>query len=145
MAYKTVIIDTPNDVGQRAQQISQFYKGFSSVDESNMNTQVFDFDLVKQDILNHFKTKKNERVMNPNFGSIIWDLLMEPLTDQTRSFLKDDIEYICNYDPRVYAESVDVVEYETGFIIEITLVLKSTDQSSTMKLRFDQNLGLDTI
>lgn len=145
MAYKTVIIDTPNDVGQLAQQTSQFYKGFSSVDESNMNTQLFDFELVKQDILNHFKTKKNERVMNPSFGSIIWDLLMEPLTDQTRGLLKEDIQYICDYDPRVYAETIDVVEYETGFIIEITLVLKSTDQSSRLKLRFDQNLGLATI
>lgn len=143
MAYKTIVIN--NDVLQQPQQESHFYKGFSTVDDSKTNTQLFDFELVKQDIINHFKTKKNERVMNPSFGSIIWDLLMEPLTDQTRTLLTEDIKNICYFDPRVKTESIDIVEYETGFIVEITLILRNTNQISNMKLKFDQKLGLTTI
>lgn len=144
MPYKTIEI-TNNSVVQETPQTSHFYKGFSSVDDSNLNTRLYDFNLVKQDILNHFKTKKNERLMNPSFGSVIWDLLMEPLTDQTRILLSEDIKNICYYDPRVVVEAVDIVEYPTGFIVEITLILKSTNQADNMKLKFDQEVGLTVL
>ena len=63
---------------------------------------------------------------------------MEPLTDQTRTLLTEDIKNICYFDPRVKTESIDIVEYETGFIVEITLILRNTNQISNMKLKFDQ-------
>lgn len=142
MPYKTVEINAPTSVSQRTRQQDHFYKGFSSVNDSVSNTKLFDFELVKQDILNHFKTRKGERVMNPEFGSIIWDLLMEPLTSQTREALKQDIETICTSDPRVTPIQMDLTEYENGFILEITLLLVNTNQSANMKLVFDQSLGL---
>ena len=93
MVYKTKEITTPNSVYEQPKQQSHFYKGFSSIGTNVGNTQLFDFELIKQDILNHFNTKKGERLMNPEFGSLIWDLLMEPLTEQTRELLKNDILY----------------------------------------------------
>ena len=120
----------------------QFYKGFTTVDSNNTSTKLYDFDLVKQNIINHFNTKKGERLMNPTFGTIIWDLIMEPLTDDIRQLLTDDMNKICNFDPRVYPLQVSVNEYETGYVIEITLALKNTDQRSVLKLAFDQKLGL---
>jgi phage baseplate assembly protein W len=80
--------------------------------------------------------------MNPNFGSIIWDLLMEPLTDQTRDALNQDIVEICNSDPRVVPTQLDLTEYENGYVLDVTLVLKGTDQSANMRLTFDQSIGL---
>ena len=142
MAYKTKEITTTNSVYEQPKQQSHFYKGFSSIGTNVGNTQLFDFDLIKQDILNHFNTKKGERLMNPEFGSLIWDLLMEPLTDQTRELLKNDISTICTSDPRVTPIQMDLTEFETGYILELTLALNNTDQSSSMKLMFDQKLGL---
>lgn len=142
MAYKTKEITTPNSVYEQPKQQSHFYKGFSSIGTNVGNTQLFDFDLIKQDILNHFNTKKGERLMNPEFGSLIWNLLMEPLTDQTRELLKNDISTICTSDPRVTPIQMDLTEFETGYILELTLALNNTDQSSSMKLMFDQKLGL---
>lgn len=142
MAYKTKEITTTNSVYEQPKQQSHFYKGFSSIGTNVGNTQLFDFDLIKQDILNHFNTKKGERLMNPGFGSLIWDLLMEPLTDQTRELLKNDISTICTSDPRVTPIQMDLTEFETGYILELTLALNNTDQSSSMKLMFDQKLGL---
>lgn len=142
MAYKTIEINNSSEIYQRSQQTAQFYKGFSSVDPTNFNTRLYDFDLIKQDLLNHFNTKKGERVMNPEFGSIIWDLIMEPLTDQTRELLKQDIINICNSDPRVTPTQMDLTEYPNGYILELTLVSVSTNQAANLKLIFDQKIGL---
>ena len=80
--------------------------------------------------------------MNPNFGSIIWDLIMEPMTDDVRQALKDDINAICTFDPRVTPIQMDLTEYEKGYLLELTLLLNGTDQSSNLKLTFDQEVGL---
>lgn len=142
MPYKNTIITSGVSVNQASTQVSQFYKGFSSVDESTSSIELYDFALVKQDIINHFNTKKGERLMNPEFGSIIWDLLMEPITESTRRELTDDITRICNFDPRVVPTQLDVVEFDNGFLLEVTLTLKSTNESSTMRIAFDQTLGI---
>lgn len=141
MAYKTIEINSSKVVTQQPKKKSHFYKGYSTI-ASLSNVQLFDLDLIKQDIINHFKTKKGERVMNPEFGSIIWDLIMEPLTDETRELLQQDISSICTSDPRVTPTQLDLTEYENGYILEITLLLNGTDQSTNMKLVFDQNIGL---
>lgn len=141
MAYKTIEISSGKTVSQQPKKKSHFYKGYSTV-ASTTNVQLFDLDLIKQDIINHFKTKKGERLMNPEFGSVIWDLIMEPLTEETRDILKQDISTICTSDPRVTPIQLDLTEYENGYILEITLLLNGTDQSTNMKLVFDQKIGL---
>jgi phage baseplate assembly protein W len=142
MPYKNIEIGEKQVVQQSALKQSQFYKGFSTVDPTRTENTLFDFDIIKQDILNHFNTRKGERVMNPGFGSVIWSLLMEPLTEEIRTILKKDIETICNFDPRVVPIQLNVVEYDSGFLIEITLQLVGTNQSSNMRLTFDQKVGL---
>ena len=142
MAYKKLEINNNKVEQTPLTQSSQFYKGFSSVDETTAQTQLYDFDLIKQDIINHFKTKKGERLMNPAFGSIIWDLLMEPLTDSVRTALKDDVNTICTFDPRVTPTQMDITEYESGFLLELTLIMNTTNESTNMKLAFDQSIGL---
>jgi phage baseplate assembly protein W len=142
MAYKKLEINNNKVEQTPLNQSSQFYKGFSSVNETTAETQLYDFDLIKQDIINHFKTKKGERLMNPTFGSIIWDLLMEPLTDSVRTALKDDVNTICTFDPRVTPIQMDITEYESGFLLELTLLMKKTNESTNMRLAFDQSIGL---
>lgn len=140
MPFKNIEIGSVN-INQNKNKQSQFYKGFSTI-ISSLTTKVFDFDLVKQNIINHFNTKKGERVMNPEFGSIIWNLLMEPLTESSSELLKTDIERICTLDPRVTPIQMDLIEYPTGYLLEITLLMNGTDQTSNLKLAFDQKVGL---
>lgn len=142
MPYKNIEIQNSTQVYQKPNQTSHFYKGFSSNNLNNSGSRLYDFDLVKQDILNNFNTKKGERVMNPNFGSIIWDIIMEPLTEEIKDLLRQDITQICNSDPRVTPTRIDITEYENGYILDITLLLKNTNQSSNMRIVFDQNIGL---
>jgi len=141
MPYKTLEISNAKLIEQQQAKTSQFYKGFSTLG-ANQGVKLFDFELIKQDIINHFNTKKGERVMNPEFGCIIWDLLMEPMTDRVRDLLKEDIQRICTSDPRVTPTQMDLIEYPNGYFLEITLVLNGTDQSDQLKLTFDQSIGL---
>lgn len=142
MPYKTIEIGSAQAVTQQPRKIDHFYKGFSSIDDSRVNTNLYDFDLIQQDIINTFRTKKGERVMNPEFGSIIWDLIMEPLTESTREALRDDIKTICTFDPRVTPTRMDLTEYPEGYVLEVTLQINGTDQSSNMRLVFDRQIGL---
>ena len=80
--------------------------------------------------------------MNPKFGTIIWDLLMEPLTFEVQELLTNDVTNICKSDPRVYPVRIAINEYSQGFLVEINLAMKNTNQSSVLKLAFDQKVGL---
>ncbi len=142
MAYKNTIITPPNLNNVTTRQNSQFYKGFSTVDESTTNVKLYDFDLIKQDILNQFNTRKGERVMNPAFGSVIWDLIYEPLTPGVKQQISSDIDRILNSDPRVVPTLVNIVEQDYGFLLEITLSYLGTDVSDSMILSFDKRVGL---
>ena len=141
MAYKKIELTNAGSLVQQSTKQSQFYKGFSSVG-NNPGNRLYDFDLVKQDIINHFNTRKGTRVMNPAFGTIIWDLIMEPLTAQTRQALQEDVSRIVNFDSRVTPTQINLTEYPDGYVIDLTLLMNGTDQSVNMKLSFDQKLGL---
>ena len=63
-----------NKISQGSQSVAAFtYKGFNSNDSKN-GYKSFDIDLVKQDIINHFYIRKGEKLQNPDFGTIIWDV-----------------------------------------------------------------------
>jgi phage baseplate assembly protein W len=142
MPYKNLEINVSNYNSQHTDALTHYYRGFSTVDPDNRSSKLYDFDLVKQNILNHFNTRKGQRLMNPKFGTIIWDVLMEPLTPQIKNALTQDIQEICNFDPRVYPTMIQINEYEQGYLIELGLAMKGTDQSATMRMVFDQKIGL---
>ena len=62
------------------------YKGFSTINR-NKKFRATDVELVKQDLINHFSVRKGEKLMQPNFGTIIWDMLFEPLDEKNKSLI----------------------------------------------------------
>lgn len=142
MPYKNLEINPVKYNETHTSRLSQFYKGFSTVDPANRSAKLYDFDLIKQDILNHFNTRKGSRVMNPSFGTIIWELIMEPMTEDIQTLLQQDIQTICSLDPRVYPIQINISEYEQGYLVEVTLAMKNTNQSTVLRMAFDQKLGL---
>ena len=142
MPYKNLVITNTSPAQAAVQNKSHFYVGFSTVNSKNPGHKLYDFELIKQDIINYFNTRPGERVMKPEFGSIIWSLMFEPLTETTRQLIQEDILKICNSDPRVYPSQVNVREYDKGYMIELTLVTKVSNQSSNLMMTFDQQNGL---
>jgi phage baseplate assembly protein W len=110
------------------------YKGFSTLGSSK-NFRLTDFDLIKQDIFNHFNIRKGEKLMNPEFGTIIWGMLFEPFTDDVRKAITSDVKRIVTYDPRVAVDSIQINEFEQG--INITVVLTYLVENKTAKLEFN--------
>jgi phage baseplate assembly protein W len=134
------IVLTPN---QRKDLISpKTYKGFSTVSRDTENFALYDFQLIQQDLLNHFHVRQGERLMNPTFGTIIWDLLFEPLTEQLKDLITQNVNTIINYDPRITASEVTVTQYETGIQIECLLTYLPYNIQQSMQFRFDQANGL---
>jgi phage baseplate assembly protein W len=113
------------------------YKGFSS-QNAKQGFKLYDIDLVKQDLINHFYIKKGEKLQNPDFGTIIWDMIFEPFTEETKKLIADDVETIVNYDPRVVVDSVSVDSTEMGMRIEASITYLPFNVSDRMTFDFDR-------
>ena len=120
---------------------SKTYKGFSTTDPDQNGFNLYDFSLIKQDIINHFHIRQGELLSNPNFGTIIWDVLHEPMTEQLKQIIIDNVTEIINYDPRINVNSVTVDEYESGLQIEAEVLFLTYNIVESMRLTFDQNNG----
>lgn len=111
--------------------VAPLYRGFSSVasqglaavrlvdgeaetvpgasNANSIDTRLFDVELVKQDLLNHFGTRIGERVGRPSFGSIIHDLLFDVFDERTEGLVLADANRIFAEDPRVIPLRVGAV------------------------------------
>jgi phage baseplate assembly protein W len=113
------------------------YKGFSTYNQSK-NYRLTDFELVKQDLINHFNIRKGEKLMNPDFGTIIWDTLFNPLDQDTVNLIQQDVRKVVAYDPRIAANNVIVTQYDRGIQIQLDLTYIPNNQTGTIQFRFDQ-------
>lgn len=113
------------------------YNGFSTL-TSKKKFRLTDFELVKQDLQNHFNIRKGEKLMNPDFGTVIWDMLFEPLNEETKNTIVQDIKRIVANDPRIAARNVIVTQYDRGLQIELDLIYINTNQVDSLVLKFDQ-------
>lgn len=114
------------------------YRGFSTYNRSK-KFNVNDYELVRQDLFNHFNISKGEKLMSPNFGTIIWNLLFEPLTPDTKKAMIDDVRRIVNYDPRIAVQNVILTEFDRGIQIEIELTYLVENLQDRLQLRFDRD------
>jgi phage baseplate assembly protein W len=112
------------------------YKGFSTIGQTK-KFRLTDFELIKQDIVNHFHIRKGEKLMNPGFGTIIWNVLHEPFTEDLKSVITADIKSIASYDPRVSFDNIVVTEFDRGIQILVELRYLQTNQINQMTLQFD--------
>ena len=114
------------------------YRGFDS-EKSKEGFKSNDIDLVKKDILNHFHIRKGEKLENPDFGTIIWDILFEPFTDDVKQLVIKDVEAIINYDPRISVNAVVVDSTDQGIRIEADITYVPFNITEKMRFNFDRN------
>ncbi len=120
------------------QSFNQFtYKGFSTVDQKK-NFKLYDSSSVKRALINHFHIRKGEKLENPNFGTIIWDVLFEPMTEQLKELIAKDVEEIVNSDPRIAVNDLTVDATDQGISIQIEVTYLPFNISDNMTLNFDR-------
>ena len=114
------------------------FKGFSSRAEKQ-NFKVYDFECAKQDLINRLSVRKGERVENPEFGTIIYDVLFEPFTDELKEQITDDITENLNADPRIATEEILVTEADKGIAIQATIKYVPLNIVEKLRFAFDEN------
>ena len=116
------------------------YSGFSTVNPlSQKNFRLTDYELIKQDLLNSINTRKGTRVMQPNEGCVIWELLYEPLTQDIQQQISDNFTYIVNSDPRLQLISINLtaLEDQNYLLVEVIVNYVATNQTENLQILFD--------
>ena len=123
---------------------TRIFRGHSTVGRTFAASKLYDIELVKQDLLNHFNILKGEKLENPEFGTNIWLYLFDPLDDELKASVIEDVEEIINYDPRVELDKVEVNQYEHGLSVRVSVLYTGYGLGETMDMLFDQQQGLLT-
>ena len=114
------------------------FKGFSSRAE-HQNFKVYDFECAKQDLINRLSVRKGERVENPEFGTIIYDMLFEPFTESLKEQILEDITANLNADPRLSTDDIAVTEEDHGISIQASITFVPLNITEKMRFSFDEN------
>lgn len=138
--YKRTTVVGPKTAQQQPK--TKVYKGFSTINTDTENFALYDLAIIKQDLLNHFHIRQGERLENPEFGTIIWDMLYEPFTPDVRNAITKNVEDIINYDPRTKADQILVTQYQSGIQIECEIIYLDYNIAEKMQFQFDQDNGL---
>ena len=117
------------------------FSGFSSRAEQS-NYKLYDFELIKQDLINRLSVRKGERLENPEFGTIIYDVLFEPLTEALRQSILDDITANVNADPRISADNIVVSQSDHGISVQVDLTYVPYNITEKLAFGFDENSTL---
>lgn len=131
----------PNTLGNQGSR-TQVYRGISTVNPDNRSFTTYDINLIKQDIINHFHIRKGEKIYNPEFGTIIWNILFEPFTNVVKEAVANDVADILNSEPRITVDSLNIVEKDYGLQILASVTYKTYNISETLQLNFDRDNGL---
>lgn len=138
--YKTQSVSAQRTV--QSPVTAKAYKGMSTVSEETQGVKLYDIALIKQDLVNHFHIRYGEKLENPAFGTIVWDVLYDPLTDALKEAIVKNVSDIINYDPRVSVQRIIVDSYESGIQIECELMYLPYSISETLQFKFDRQNGL---
>ena len=113
------------------------YIGYSTIDKNTINTVLTDKDLALRDLMNHFYTRRGERVMNPEFGSILHELVFDPLDARTEMLARNDVENIINSDPRWIFEDLNLTKpVEHQLDIRIRVIYDDTGTAEELYLTY---------
>lgn len=112
------------------------YKGFSTVGRS-FKFRVTDFELAKQDLINHLQIGKGEKLMNADFGTTIWAMLFENMTEDLRIELTGEIQRVVESDPRLRLVNINVVEFDKGIQVELDVIYQGDSNPVSLSLAFE--------
>jgi phage baseplate assembly protein W len=110
-----------------------FFVGFNTIDQPNPPYSLTNVDLVKRDILNHFATPLGARVMLPNFGTRIYEMLFD---EYTKGAIIDDAIRVVQTDPRVELVSIDAYQEDQALNIILVLLFKPESITDNMFVTF---------
>lgn len=115
----------------------RLFVGYSTVDSNSKNQQFADIELIQRDLLNHFYTRKGERVMMPTYGCGLWNLLFEQFDEIVKDAIIEECTKVINSDSRVQLQDIIVKELDQGFMVQMSLLYVPYNVVNTFSLEFD--------
>ena len=112
--------------------------GFTTYNKKSPPFTIEGFELAKQDLLNAFLTKRGERVMRPDYGTIIFDLLFEPFDEDLQEAVAEDARRIISQDPRLQLVRLETRELEHTLRLDITLNYVPLDVVDQLTVEYDR-------
>ena len=113
---------------------------------TGINTTYTTSDTIKSNLINFLLTGKRERVMNPNFGSGLREILFEQLTGDTTAIINDLIKGgIEEFFPQVVIEDLNITLDEFNQTINIYLKYTIINTNIEDELQLNLNLQNATI
>lgn len=114
------------------------YLGYSSYEFSkNKSFTLTDIHLVELDLLNQIYTRRGSRVMMPTYGTLIPDLVFEPLDGETISTIENEMISVFNSDPRVNLISISTTPDYTNNSITTIAILNYVELNVTQPFQLN--------
>ena len=114
------------------------FTGFSTKNKSAINHILTGKDLIIEDLMNHIMTRKGERVMMPTFGSIVHEMIFEPLTPEIKSIIEEDIRSIIEQEPRVTLDFIKVSDTDHTLTVSVTVSIANEDEPVTLEIDLER-------
>lgn len=114
--------------------------GYTTRGESVTSRPLTDLDLAKQDLDNHFHTRKGEKWCNPDFGSNLPYYVFQPLDEATVDLIEQDVIEVIKYDPRFQLKSNTVRVDRDAQSVTVTaeMMYVPTATPTTLQVKFDR-------
>ena len=118
------------------------YRGYSSYEfQKNKSFTLTNIQLVELDILNEIYTRRGSRVMMPPYGTLIPEMVFEPLDQTTLSIVENELVNVFASDPRVNLMSLEVVpNYDTNTVTATAILFYvelNVTQPFTLNIQFE--------
>lgn len=110
--------------------------GYSTVENDFGSVTLENMALAKRDLLNHFYTKKGERLGEPQFGSILPLMVFEQLDDNTVFIVEDDVREIIRSDPRWKLLNMNTIIGQNSIDCELILEYLPTATVDQLYLKY---------
>ena len=111
--------------------------GWSFVSDPNV---LYDAELIKRDIMNEFETPKYSLDYDPEFGSIIDELVFDLQTPENQQLIENEIRRILEKDIRIVILNLKVYELAHKYQADVQIRYGDVKEVA-FKLEFDKKNG----
>jgi phage baseplate assembly protein W len=110
--------------------------GFSTIGKRTGTRTLEDKELAKRDLLNHFYTRRGERLGEPEFGSILPELIFEQFDQFVIDAADDDVRRIIDLDPRWRLRDYNIDSDNQNLTITVQLEYVPNLSNDTLVLEY---------
>lgn len=111
--------------------------GFSTIGKRTGSRVLEDKELAKRDLLNHFYTRRGERLGEPEFGSILPELVFEQFDQLVIDAADEDVRSIIDTDPRwkLVDYKIDTDDHSLIINVQLTYIPDLSEDTLVLKYR----------